>query len=430
MDVRQYESDIQIKQDKNYALATFISGIVSLLGLLLGLICFKNGNREQTIFCACYSPFFLFVTIYTIKTKRLNLFNFSIQAFMIFSEFFYIKNGGSGGFGLIWITLCPFFSVYLFDKFNFYTFNGSLLFILFLGLWSPLYKFAYDIGDSFRLRLPIIFSMEFIFGSYLKYRIEKTEKELANQKNILSDEIKNAALIQKSFLSKESENYKDWSISTKNVPMMGVTGDLYCVFDKNEKLYGLGLFDISGHGISSGLLTMLAKNTIEHQFYHNLNSNPLWETVEKINNQFIKEKGEVQNYLTGILVKIDDDNLEIVNAGQQEPIIYKKASDSFEILKRDKKSMGVIGISDFPTFYISQFLNMQSGDRLFLYTDGIVDCKNSENQSFGRERFIETIKKFINNSVSEQSENIINEINLFRGKNINDDFTLMILGKN
>lgn len=325
------------------------------------------------------------------------------------------------------------FSVYLFDSVNYYFFNGILLLILILGLWTPLYKYTYDIGHAFRIRLPIVFILETIFGAFLRYRIEKTEKDLENQKNILADEIKNAALIQQAFLPKCQKNYGNWSVATKNVPMIGVSGDLYCVFDKNKKLEGIGLFDISGHGISSGLLTMIAKNTIEQEFYENITSKQkeeLWETVDKINDKFIAEKGEVSNYLTGILVKISDDNLEIVNAGHQEPIIYRKETNSFETLKKDKNAVGAIGISEFPVFYVSQYLKMQPNDELFLFTDGLIDSENEDGENFGESRLLESLKKHINLLPEQQTENIIQDIENFRGKKINDDLTLMILKKN
>lgn len=333
---------------------------------------------------------------------------------------------------MIWIILVPFFSVYLFNLFDYYTFNGILFLIMVAGLWTPLYRYAYDIGDIFRTRIPIIFFMEVVFGTFLRFSIEKTENDLEDQKNLLSEEIKNAAAIQKAFLEKAPQTYKKWSVGTKNIPMIGVTGDLYCVFNDEQTLNGIGLFDISGHGISSGLLTMIAKNTIEKQFNDNIEANgkeELWETVDKINQGFIEAKGEVQNYLTGIIVKITDNNLEIVNAGQPEPVIYRKKDNSFDFFKKDDKAVGAIGISNFPTFFISQQLEMESGDELFLFTDGLTDCVNENGEEYGNCRLLKSFRTHINLSASEQAEQIINDICVFRGKKINDDLTLMILRK-
>lgn len=433
MEVKKEISKAQKIYDRSYALSVFISGAVALLGILMSLICLKSRNSEQMIFCICYSVVFIFVFLFTVKTRLLGIFNLVIKAFLIFMVFFYLKNGGSGGFGLVWLLIIPFLSVYLFDFINYFSFNMLIFVIYVVALWTPLYKYTYDIGTAFRIRIPILFFLEMCFGIFLRNRIDKTEDDLESQKNILAEEIKNAALIQKAFLAKEPQKYKRWSVGTKNVPMIGVTGDLYCVFDSDHTLNGVGLFDISGHGISSGLLTMLAKNTIEQQFYDNIDSNgkeELWETVDKINTQFIEEKGEVQNYLTGILIKITDSHLEIVNAGQTEPVIYRRKSGLFEFLKKDQNAVGAIGISDFPTFFISQYLDMESGDELFLYTDGLTDCINEEGNEFGSVRLVESFKKYINLSVNEQADKIIGDINKFRGKNLNDDLTLMVLRKN
>ncbi len=433
MEIKREKSDAQKIHDKNFALSTFISGSITLLGLIMTFFCLEDETRVQMFYCASYFLIFLFVTLFTIKTRKLSLFYFCIKAFMLFTELFYLKNGGSGGFGLVWLVVVPFFSVYLFDSPDYYIFNGVLFLILVLGLWTPLYKYTYDVGFAFRVRIPIIFLMEISFGAFLRYRIEKIESDLANQKNILSEEIKNAALIQNAFFSMKHQNYKEWSVGARNLPMIGVTGDLYCIFGSGNNLKGVGLFDISGHGISSGLLTMLAKNTIEKKFYDNINSDgkeELWETVDKINNQFIVEKGEVQNYLTGILIKINDKELELVNAGQPEPIVYRKKTKVFEHFRKDENAVGAIGISDFPVFYISQHLQMESGDELYLFTDGLTDCVNENGEEFGSERLVKSLKNHLNKTVEQQAELIIEDINTFRGKKVTDDLTLMILKKN
>lgn len=433
MEVKRDKTEAQKIYDRTFALSRFISGAVALLGILMTLICLKSGNKVQTIFCISYASVFLVVFVFTVTTKKLWLFNIAIKAFLIFMQIFYLKNGGSGGFGLVWLLIIPFLSVYLFNLFNYYTFNITILLIYVIALWTPLYQYTYDISQAFRIRIPLLYLLETAFGIFLRHRIDKTENDLIDQKNILAEEIKNAASIQKAFLAKEPQTYKKWSVSAKNVPMIGVTGDLYCVFDNDHTLNGVGLFDISGHGISSGLLTMVAKNTIEQQFNDNIGSNgkeELWETVDKINKQIIEEKGEVQNYLTGILIKVTDNKLELVNAGQPEPVVYRKKDGSFDFFKKDEKSVGAIGISNFPTFYISQHLEMESGDEIFLFTDGLTDCVNEDGEEYGNYRLLKSFKSHINLSVTDQAETIINDINAFRGRKISDDLTLMILKKN
>lgn len=432
MGIDQEIPDETRHRDKNYLMAKFISTIITVLGIVMGIICYKDGHIPMGNYAFAYAIFFVFVFLYTVITKKLQVFYLSILLLIFFFEITYLRTGGSEGFGVIWVIVSPLFSVYLFSTIPYYISNGLVFLFLVLGLWTPLNKYCYDFSTTFENRFPVVYLLEFVFGGFLKYRIEKTEKDLETQRNILRKEINHAALIQKTFLSKEKQSWQGWTISAKSQPMAGVTGDLYSVYGDNHTLNGVGIFDISGHGIASGLLTMLAKNIIEYQFNDNIEAGgkeELWETVEKINKVFIEEKGEVANYLTGILIKMSDNRLELVNTGHPEPILYIKSTNSFVNFARDPRASGAIGLADFQSFYISQYLKMESGDQLFLFTDGLTECVNEKEVLFGTDRLIESFKSHIDDPVEVQTNLIFEDINAFRGKKLNDDMTLMILKK-
>ena len=422
--------DEKRKEKQLYIMAKFISTLITVIGVLMSITCYVNNFLYLSTFSLIYAVSFIFVYIYTVVTKKLKIFYISIILLTFSFEISYLITGGADGFSPIWLTIVPLFAIYIFSMTHFYIINSIILAILIIFLWTPLSKHIYNYGSVFTTRFPIIYAIEFIFGIFLKYRIEDTEKRLEKQRNTLQKEIENAALLQKTFLSKEEEFWEHWSVCAKSIPMAGVTGDLNCAYGDNHNLLGLGIFDISGHGIASGLLTMLAKNIIEYQFYGNIYSNgkeELWETMDKINSRFIQNKGEVSNYLTGILLKIVDNKIELVNAGHPEPILYKKSINSFIFFARDSRSIGVIGMNNIPPFYISQYLEMESGDELFLFTDGITECTNDNGEQFGQARLMQSFQKYIKTPIEEQIKLIMEEVNDFRGKIITDDITLMIL---
>lgn len=432
MGIDQDIPDKERKRDQNYVMAKFLSAIISIEGLVMTFINYRQNKPGLVIFTLCYAAFFAFVCLYTVLTKKLKLFYFSIIGFTFSFEVVFLIRGGADGFGPIWIAIVPLFAVYLFGFFNYLITNTIIFIILVVFLWTPLRHSIYPYTEIFAFRFPVVYLLEFGFGIFLKYRIEKTEKNLEKQKNTLQKEIQHAALIQKTFLSKEKQFWEQWSLSVKSIPMAGVTGDLYCIFGDKHVLNGVGLFDISGHGIASGLLTMLAKNIIEYQFNDNLEAKgkeELWETVDKMNDRFINEKGDVANYLTGLLIKITGNKLELVNAGHPEPILYKKAANSFVFYARDLRSTGAIGMTDLPAFYISQELEMESGDELFIFTDGLTECMNKDGEQFGEKRLMHSFQQYINTSIEEQTKFIIEDINKFRGNKITDDMTLLILKK-
>ena len=273
-----------------------------------------------------------------------------------------------------------------------------------------------------------VFIIIFVVLIYTRvvYRIEYY---LKNHSESLENEIKMAAVIQQSFFRQEVDNIKKYEVAYFSRPMVGVSGDLYDFYKTGEKLDGLGVFDVSGHGISSGLVTMLVKNIIHQEFYNQKDAE-LWEIVNKINDRVIEEKGEIQNYLTGVLIRLYEDKFELVDAGHPAPILYKKSTGECKFVELGKKSVGVIGIAGFPVFYESMFYDFEDGDELILFSDGVIDIKNEQEEYFGKERLLEAAKIVIGRSAAEQVSFIANTIYSFCAScEQNDDLTIIVLKK-
>ena len=258
------------------------------------------------------------------------------------------------------------------------------------------------------------------------YRIEYY---LKNHSESLENEIKMAAIIQQNFFRQETENIKKYEVAYFSQPMVGVSGDLYDFYKSGEKLDGLGVFDVSGHGISSGLVTMLVKNIIHQEFYNQKDAE-LWEIVNKINDRVIEEKGEIQNYLTGVLVRLYENQIELVDAGHPAPILYKKKTGECSFVKLGERAVGVIGIAGFPVYYESLYYDFEDGDELILFSDGVIDIKNENDEYFGKERLLEAAKMNIRKTAAEQVSYIANSIYSFCGnREQNDDLTIIVLKK-
>ena len=273
-----------------------------------------------------------------------------------------------------------------------------------------------------------VFIIVFVILIYTRvvYRIEYY---LHRHNESLENEIKMAAVIQQNFFRQEVDNIKKYEVAYFSRPMVGVSGDLYDFYKTGEKLNGLGIFDVSGHGISSGLVTMLVKNIIHQEFY-NQGDAELWEIVNKINDRVIEEKGEIQNYLTGILIRLYEEKFEIVNAGHPAPILYKKKTGECSFVQLGNKSVGVIGIAGFPVFYESLFYDFEDGDELILFSDGVIDIQNEKEEYFGRERLLDAVKLNIGKTAAEQVGFIANNIYSFCGsREQNDDLTIIVLKK-
>ncbi len=421
------------KHNKDYQMAWFISLIIGLEGLVMTLICLKEGNLRMVLISASYAFAMLGTFVYINLTKKLSPFYVAVYIIAFFLTIDFLMDGGSEGFGIIWMTIIPLFSVYVLPYKSFFIMNSGVLLILILGMWTPLNSYVYDFTVTFETRFPLVYLFDFLFATFLKRRILQTEEELRNQKDLLATEIQQAAIIQKTFFHQNFTHFSDWEIACRCVPMAGVSGDMYDFYpskiEGEDSLCGAGIYDISGHGISSGIITLLAKNIIMQEFYDG-DSIALKDTVQKINDRFILEKGPIDNYITGILLRCDGGKIELVNSGHQRPLLYKSKTKSVSFVENSPESFGAIGISCFPSVFDSVSFEMESGDELVLYTDGIVDCENEKKETFGYESLIDIFKKSAGFTAEEQLELLYHTLDSFAGEvDAEDDKTIVILRK-
>ena len=256
-------------------------------------------------------------------------------------------------------------------------------------------------------------------NAHLKYEIERADKE-----------IELASFVQQSFYNIKLPDFKNFEVAYYNKPMAGVSGDLYDFYFEKDVLEGFGLFDVSGHGISSGLVTMLVKNIINDEFNKGKKL-PLEEVMTITNDRIITQKGNVENYLTGVLGRVNGSNVEFVNAGHPNVILYRAKTHELEIIKRgEQKESGIIGISGFPVTFECVTVPLEKGDRLLLYTDGLTETMNRNREEFGLERLKKTFLKGTDLKIEEQVQYIVDEAKTFANRaKISDDITLLILKK-
>lgn len=246
----------------------------------------------------------------------------------------------------------------------------------------------------------------------------------------LEKEITLASFVQKSFFTHNVTEFDGWTLNFYSEPMAGISGDMFDIYNTDNKLDGLGLFDVSGHGLSSGLVTMLVKNIIYKEFYKQKDK-PLQQVLNYINDRIIREKGDIENFLTGTLARINGNNVEFINAGNPQPIIYvKEKNNAFFYENSNQNHYGVIGMADFPVNYTSTVIKMNSGDEILFYTDGITENTNKSGLSYGKDLLLETFKINTFKTCKDQISDLIAHYKAFKGDfRSSDDITVLLLKK-
>ena len=175
---------------------------------------------------------------------------------------------------------------------------------------------------------------------------------------------------------------------------------------------------------------MLVKNIIEKEFKKGKKL-PLDEVMTKINNRIISEKGSIENYLTGMLIRFNNDEYELVNAGHPKAILYNSETKEISNVENEGVNQyGAIGIPDLPINFQTVKFKMNKGDELVLYTDGITECINSEKKYFGTDGIISVFKENIDKNLEAQVNALPAALFEFSGTDkLNDDITYVIIKK-
>ena len=287
--------------------------------------------------------------------------------------------------------------------------------------------------DMFVTMDSVIFVLILYFLSFKRWATEKDNflhhRSEHEYKENIENELRLAQVVQQSFFKHNETIYDEWAISYFNKPMAGVSGDFLDIFSTRNNLEGIGIFDVSGHGIASGLVTMLVKNIIFQEFY-NGRTDKLKSIIDRINIRYIKEKGNIENYLTGILTRMDGNKVEFINAGHSMPIYYSAKDDSAHFIEDDNTAFGAIGLPDLPTNFVSHTVEMERGDELIFFTDGATEAVNNDNEDFGKDRLLKSIFRNADRPLTTQVNCIVSDILTFIGnKPQNDDITIIILKK-
>lgn len=260
-----------------------------------------------------------------------------------------------------------------------------------------------------------------------EFTLEKVQK---NHIQTMEKEIELAAFVQESFTTKKIPILDNFEISYYSKAMSGVSGDMFDFYTHGKILNGAGIYDVSGHGIASGLVTMLTRNIIQQEFFQN-EEKELDEVMSIIDKRIRKEKRNIENYLTGILLRINNNKIDIVNAGHPCPILFKKNQNQCIFFDEKREfSSSVIGLTAIDSFFKKTSFNMEKGDELILYTDGIKEAINPERIEFGSKRLMLTVHNAMQKDFEYQINYILSEIGLFtEGTEQNDDITITILKK-
>lgn len=213
---------------------------------------------------------------------------------------------------------------------------------------------------------------------------------------------------------------KDFDIYASMNPAKEVGGDFYDFFFVDENHLAVVIADVSGKGVPAALFMVISKTLIKNQ---TLTGQSPAEILMTVNNQLC-ENNKAEMFVTVWLGIIDlkTGKMTAANAGHEYPVICKSGGE-FELFK-DKHGLVLAGFED--SFYKEYEVQLNKGDTLFVYTDGVAEATDSKNELYGTGRLLGVLNR--NKTAScEETVNLVREdIDKFVGEAEQfDDITMV-----
>jgi len=243
-------------------------------------------------------------------------------------------------------------------------------------------------------------------------------------KERVGKELELAEQIQKRLIPKVIPQVNGLDISAGVIPAEEIGGDCYDFLtpNKNELLFYLG--DVTGHGVPSGIIVSIA-NAL---FYTFADRGNLLEIIADVN-KVLKAKTMSNMFVTLVLMKwiVDQQKFTYVSAGHEQIIHYRAKQDDVVLLPSGGLALGMI--KDMSKLLQIRDVDLDAGDVLFIYSDGIPEAWRNEKEMYGMDRLKAMVKEYSKFPGALAIRNaLMSDVYLFRGgyKQM-DDITCIVV---
>jgi phosphoserine phosphatase RsbU/P len=250
-------------------------------------------------------------------------------------------------------------------------------------------------------------------------RLFEEEKKLMQ----IQQEIQVASEIQKNLLPQEIPSIEGYDIYAVNIPAREVGGDYYDFIKISETKTAIALGDVSGKGLPASMLMANLQATLRGQL---LFCNCAKDCVKRANSMLFRST-DTSKFVTlffGIL-DVEQHTLTYCNAGHNEPIFIQNDN-------KNKLDKGGMLLSIFEQIdYDEEEILFDKGSTLVVFTDGITEAMNEQQEEYGDAR----LEKLIENNPTVTSQELVTKIlsdvqNFSFGVPQFDDITLMVIKRN
>ena len=243
--------------------------------------------------------------------------------------------------------------------------------------------------------------------------------ERERQRQRLEQELSIAREIQQALLPREFLDFPHLAISAFNTPCHAVGGDYFDVFPMSDDRTAFVIADVAGKGIGAALLTTMLQGALSGM---TLGADPA--RVFHHINDFLCKHAEVGKYATMFFGMLDrKGNLDYLNAGHPSPLLLRRGEVT-EIFTQGSFPVGLIPDAQ----YVAVRETLEPGDTLVLFSDGVTEAEDLQEQLFGIPRLSEALAGQHDAPLDQLQKKVVDCVeNFSRGASQADDITLLFI---
>jgi len=264
--------------------------------------------------------------------------------------------------------------------------------------------------------------------------LEETVRELEASREVIrlksleerkksEQELALAQETQESLLPRFLPQFENFRIHAFNNPTRYVGGDFYDFQQLSSGEWVGVLADVSGKGMPAALLSSMVLGALSMEFRSGTQPQ---EVLNRIN-RLLYEKSLPFQFVTLFLFLLSSNGMgQFISAGHNPAYLFRSATGKIEQLVSD---LYVLGMFDFAS-YQSRMLHLYKGDILVVYSDGLTDAQNQQEEMFGEERLLQIIQQEAPSGSPALEQKFLKAIEEFtHGMPQTDDITFVVVEK-
>ena len=257
----------------------------------------------------------------------------------------------------------------------------------------------------------------------LQESLLRINRELNQAQQTIEQELKIVGQIQRSFLPSDFPKHPQLDIAACYLPSWQAGGDYYDVIEVDKHHWGIVMADVTGHGASAAVV-MAVTHLLMRSF---VNTFKFPSTALKVVNEKLNAHLSSDHYVTMFYGILNTETMRFVfSSAGHNPMYHYRASDGG--VHEMKTNFGFPLRSFISDDYDEAEIQLEPGDKVVLFTDGILESLNEKREIYGEKRMIDIIRRMGSGRAQETIDELVRNCEEFRGDCVmRDDMSLLVI---